>query len=128
MYKRQAVEGSTSFFQLNSGEQFSAYFGAIDANVKYYVLPSDNFAPYLYAGAGAFTQLSEPDDSNLQKDTFFKVQYGGGLEFRPSTKFSIRVTGEHNLSFSDNVEGLSNGRRKDHYLTFGVGLNYNFDF
>ena len=123
-----AVEGSASFFRLNSGEQFNSNFGSLDANIKYYMLPSDDFGPYLYGGGGVFREIGISGGVGFRSDNFLKLQYGAGLEYRPSTKWSIRLSGEHNMSFSDEVEGLSNGRRNDHYLTFGVGLNYNFDF
>lgn len=122
-----AAEVSGSLFELNSGEQFRNYYWAADANLKYFILPHDDFGPYLFAGGGVFSALGQPEPPAPQ-ETFFKFQYGAGLEYRPSTQWSIRLTGEHNMTFSDNVEGLVNGRRNDHYLTFGLGLNYKFDF
>lgn len=91
-----------------------------DVNLEYSVLPYDNFTPFVYGGLGVVSSLSNLDN------TLGKFQYGAGLEYLPTNNVGIKIFGEQNLMFSDNLDGMINGKRNDHYWRVGVGLNFYF--
>jgi curli production assembly/transport component CsgG len=47
-----------------------------------------------------------------------KIQYGAGLEFMASANVGIKLYGEHNLNFSDNIDYIKRGVRDDYYYRF----------
>tara|TARA_A100000171_G_scaffold30980_1_gene29278 strand:+ start:3221 stop:4630 length:1410 start_codon:yes stop_codon:yes gene_type:complete len=120
---------STSFLELNSGDQFYNKFGAVDFNAQFNILPFDNLSPFIYAGPGLFREINDAEDGGYKLgETFFKLQYGFGIQYFLSESWGLKLVAEHNRSFSDEVDKLVNGKRKDDYLTFGLGLNYYFNF
>lgn len=120
---------STSFFELNSGDQFYNKFSAVDFNVRFNLLPYDNVSPFVYAGPGLFREINQSEDGAYKLgETYFKLQYGGGIQYFMSERWGLKIFAEHNRSFSDEVDGLVNGKRNDDYLTFGLGLEYYFNF
>jgi len=57
---------------------------------------------------------------------FFKAQYGGGIEYLVNPGIGIKIFGEHNLVFSDELDFRVNGKRDDHYFLIGAGINIYF--
>jgi curli production assembly/transport component CsgG len=43
-----------------------------------------------------------------------------------SDNIGIKVYGEQNVNFSDNIDYLERGVRDDYYYRFGLGLTYYF--
>jgi len=81
----------------------------------------------VYAGPGVVLDFVKPDGgSNKLGDTYFKIQYGVGIEYFLSKKLGLKIFGEHNLVFSDELDGIVNGKRDDFYYNLGVGVNYYF--
>ncbi len=120
---------STSLFELNSGDQFYNKFSAVDFNVRFNLLPYDNLSPFVYAGPGLFREVNDGESGGYKLgETFFKLQYGGGIQYFISERWGMKLFAEHNRSFSDEVDKVVNGKRKDDYLTFGIGLDYYFNF
>ncbi|WP_339700257.1 CsgG/HfaB family protein [uncultured Marixanthomonas sp.] len=117
---------STSFMQLDSGEQFSDTFSDLNLSAYFNILPDDDLSPYIYAGAGGVFNVSGA--SNKEKDTFFKMHYGAGLKYYLSQRIGLKLFAEHNLVFSDELDHTINGKRNDFYYNFGLGLDYYFDF
>jgi curli production assembly/transport component CsgG len=95
-------------------------FITFDGNMEYMFLPYDNISPYLYGGAGYITDYSYSDE------TYFKTQFGVGLEFFPFKFLGVSVYGEQNITFTDKLDGLVQGKRDDYFWRFGVGLNFYF--
>ncbi|TQD38899.1 CsgG/HfaB family protein [Haloflavibacter putidus] len=117
---------SSSIFKLDSGKQFSDIFSDANLNAYFNILPEDDLSPYIYAGGGmAFNveQSTEPET-----DSFFKMQYGAGLKYYLSRRLGLKLFAEHNISFSDKLDGTINGTRNDFYYNFGLGLDYYFNF
>jgi curli production assembly/transport component CsgG len=56
-----------------------------------------------------------------------KVQYGAGLEYMASANVGVKLYGEHNLNFSDNIDYIKRGVRDDYYYRFGLGITYYFN-
>jgi len=113
-----------SAFELSNDPDFSQKYASLDANAGWLILPNQDLSPFIQAGGGYLFGI----DSNApeRNDTsFFKVQYGGGLEYLLSSKISLVAFAEHNISFSDQLDYVVNGKRNDHYFNFGLGINFN---
>ena len=113
-----------SAFELSNGERFSDTYAGVDLNAGFLVLPNDNLTPYIYGGGGYVFNLGSDIPEGIDK-SYFKTQYGVGLEYLLSQKISLKAYAEHNLSFSDDLDYIDQGKRKDHYFNFGIGLNFN---
>ncbi len=90
-----------------------------DGNLEYIILPYENITPYLYGGFGGIS------DKSFNK-FYFKGQYGFGVEYLPSNHLGLRLFGEQNISFTDELDGLVQGKRDDYFWRFGVGVNFYF--
>ena len=111
-------------FELSNGPDFSQKYAGLDANAGFLILPKEDLSPFIQAGAGYLFGI----DSNAPEanDTsFFKAQYGAGLEYLLSSKISLKAFAEHNISFSDQLDYVVNGKRDDHYFNFGIGISFN---
>ncbi len=95
------------------------YAWTADGNLEYIFLPYENITPFVYGGAGAVA-----DKSFNSID--FKVQYGLGVEYLPVDYLGLRLYGEHNITFTDNLDGLVQGKRDDYFWRFGLGINFYF--
>ena len=91
---------------------------SVDANLEFILLPHDNLTPYIFGGGGAILESDV--------DTRFKAQYGLGFEYLPSPTLGLRVFGEQNITFKDDLDGLINGKRDDYFWRFGVGISLYF--
>lgn len=91
-------------------------FMTFDIEAELMLLPYDNLSPYAFVSGGVLA-------SNYFKEVYPKVEYGLGLEYLLSEKVGIHAFGGYNMVFSDEVDGIKAGKRDDHYLRFGAGLN-----
>lgn len=113
-----------SVFRIDNGKQFTNVFSSIDLNGQFALLPNDKLSPFIYAGPGVVVDVQ---GSKLSfGETFFKVQYGIGLQYFISKKVGIKLFGEHNLVFSDEMDAMKHGKRDDYYYNLGLGVNYYF--
>ena len=113
-----------SAFELSNDPEFSQKYTSLDVNAGWLILPNQDLSPFIQAGGGYLFGI----DSNAPEEndtSFFKVQYGGGLEYLLSSKISLVAFAEHNISFSDQLDYVVNGNRNDHYFNFGLGVNFN---
>ena len=90
-----------------------------DLNTEFILLPKDKLSPYVFAGGGfgmdkAFENLHA------------KVQYGIGIEYMATDNLGIKLYGEQNLNFSDNIDHIKRGVRDDYYYRFGLGVTIYF--
>ncbi|MCL7764382.1 hypothetical protein MPF19_13225 [Polaribacter sp. Z014] len=92
-----------------------------DVNLEYNILPYDNFTPFVYGGFGSVIK----DVRKLDR-IYGKFQYGIGLEYLPLNNVGIKVFGEQNMVFTDNLDGLVHGKRDDYFWRLGVGVNFYF--
>lgn len=88
-----------------------------DVNGEYLLLPKDKLSPFVFGGAGAGATVS-------MDDIYYKLQYGLGIEYMVSNSIGIKIFGEHNLPFSDNIDLIESGSRDDFYFRFGTGLTF----
>lgn len=105
-----------SMFKLQNENVFNDEFMSVDANLEFILLPHDNLTPYIFGGGGAIF------GSDI--DMSFKAQYGIGFEYLPSPKLGLRIFGEQNITFNDNLDGVVNGKRDDYFWRFGVGISF----
>jgi curli production assembly/transport component CsgG len=110
--------------QLNSGPDNNYTYIGSDLNLEYRVLPRDEFSPYVYGGAGFIAFADTPSEYLQSGDVFGKFHFGFGLEYQASDKVSVFLQGDYNLSFSDKIDNVVNGKRDDYYFNFNIGVNY----
>jgi len=114
-------------FNLNSSESTKNWWMSNNANLKYKILPYDKLSPYLYGGPGVLVLMDNSDSDILNRyDAFFKTKVGLGLEYVISERVSLNLNGDYNVAFTDEIDGVINGKRDDFYFNFGIGLNYHF--
>lgn len=114
-----------SYFELSNAGNFQEELLGLDFNAQIKVLPKDRLTPYIYGGPGYVYSLASDISPGISK-SFIKVQYGVGLEYLISDQLGLKIYGEHHLSFSDELDYIVNGRRDDHYFSFGAGVNFYF--
>ncbi len=103
-------------YNLENKEVLNEGFMSFDLNIEYNILPYDNFTPYVYAGIGT-------NASNYFKAIDPKVQFGVGLEYLIKENLGVYLYGEHNLAFSDELDGVTAGSIDDMFYRFGLGVN-----
>ncbi len=119
-----------AYMNMKTGNSFDESFASADVNAEFRLLPNDKLSPYVFAGGGIVMGFKDYEDTiGLNADqTDAKIQYGGGLEYALSPRIGVRLWAEHNITFTDKLDNLINGKRDDYYFNFGVGLKYYFSF
>lgn len=112
---------SVGIQQLGSKEYFRSTFNSYDLDLEYLVMPYNQFSPYLSGGFGIINDMK-----GLDKTGKFKTQFGGGLEYMVSPTVGIRGFGSYHIGFDDDWDEMVSGKRDDHYLQVGVGVQINF--
>ncbi|MGH2666939.1 CsgG/HfaB family protein [Flavobacterium sp.] len=113
------VSGSLNAFWFGNKKKLEVGYASADLNLEAIILPFDKCTPYVFLGAGYTT-------NSAFENKFFKMQYGGGVEYLISDNIGLKGYAEHNLTNSDNLDYLENGLKKDSFLRFGLGLTYYF--
>lgn len=106
-------------YNLAYEEFYNEGFMSFDLNLELLLSPYRKFSPYLYAGVGH-------NASNYFESTSDKLQGGLGMEFIISDRLGIKLFGEYNYSFSDELDGLIQGESDDVFYRIGFGLNIYF--
>lgn len=121
-YLNPYVNLNASFhkFHLKNEEVFSEGFHGVDMNADFTLLPFEKMSPFLSAGMGTVNR----DDFS---DTFFKIQYGGGLEYMVNDQFAISLNGSYHMVLSDNVDYIIQGKKDDQFFNFSIGVNWYLD-
>ncbi len=110
---------SISKFELRNQGIFSQGFNAIDINTELTLLPFEELTPFFFGGFGTANR----DDFST---TFFKLQYGAGIEYLVSDHVGVSLQATHNLVLGDKLDTVTQGKRDDQYFNFGLGLNWYF--
>lgn len=111
--------GSIGRFTAENTNIFKQAFLTSAINLEYNILPHDRLTPYFYAGFGSVSR------KNLSQ-TFFKFQYGGGIEYMLTNKWGLIINAEHQLLGSDELDTLVRGQRNDQLWHFRAGINFYF--
>lgn len=115
------LTSSLSLFNLENKNLFKKTFSALDIDAEYIPMPKDNISPFLFAGAGLMSNMS-----NFTNPIHLKLNTGGGLEYLPRPNLGIRVYGAYHFGLDDKWDQLESGKRKDHMASFGLGVNFYF--
>ncbi|KAA1246708.1 CsgG/HfaB family protein [Aquimarina sp. RZ0] len=113
------VNASLNKFELRNEQTFSEGFNAVDINTELVLLPFEKLTPSFFGGMGT---VNSDDFSS----TFFKFQYGGGVEYLVSDHIGVSLNATHNLVLGDKLDGIAQGKRDDQYFNFSIGLNWYF--
>lgn len=113
------ISASTNAVLLANKDLVDFGYITYDLNLELLLLPKDNFSPYVYGGGGYGM------DKRFE-NTHSKIQFGAGVEYLVSNNIGIKLFGEYNINFTDNLDHLEAGVRDDYYYKFGLGLTYYF--
>lgn len=114
------VNANINKFELSNQNAFSQGFNGIDVNGELTLLPFEKLSPFFFGGMGTI-------NSDDFKNTFFKFQYGGGVEYLLSETIGLSLNATHNLVLGDKLDTIVQGKRDDQYFNFTFGLNWYFD-
>ncbi|MBP2830843.1 hypothetical protein J8281_01480 [Aquimarina sp. U1-2] len=113
------VNAAIHKFELSNQNAFSEGFNAFDLNAEVTLLPFEKLSPFFYGGMGNVNT----DDFG---STFFKFQYGGGIEYLISNTIGVSLNATHHLVLGDQLDAIAQGKRDDQYLNFSFGVNWYF--
>lgn len=114
------INFSMGYQQLGSKANFRSTFNNYDVDLEYLVLPYNRFTPYVFGGIGT---IYDVNGSGIWK---FKTQFGGGIEYLISQGVGLRTFATYNIGFDDDWDQMISGKRDDHFLQVGVGIQINF--
>jgi curli production assembly/transport component CsgG len=106
-------------FNLAFKDVFNEGFMSLDLNFEWYISPHQTFTPFIFAGGGYHA-------ANYFETTETKAQGGLGFEYLMTERIGVKVFGDYNYMFTDDVEGLVVGKSDDAYWRIAIGLNIYF--
>jgi len=106
-------------FNLAFEDVFNEGFMSFDLNLEWYISPHHTFTPFIFAGGGYHA-------ANYFETTETKVQGGIGLEYLVTERIGVKLFGDYNYMFTDEVDGLVFGESDDAYWRIALGLNIYF--
>jgi len=123
-YKRHltphlALEFGYHKFNLAYIDVYNEGFMSFDLNAEILLIPHQRFSPFIFAGAGY-------NAANHFKQTAFKFQGGGGLEYIVSNQLGLKLYTDYNYVSSDTLDGLEAGASDDTYFRIAFGANFYF--
>lgn len=113
------ISGSTNAVLLANKDIIDVGYLTFDLNLELLLLPKDKFSPYIYGGGGFGM-------NKKFENTHSKIQFGAGVEYLVSNSIGVKLFGEYDVNFSDNLDYLVAGVRDDYYYKFGLGVTYYF--
>jgi curli production assembly/transport component CsgG len=118
--KKWGMKFGAGILELDKNNKVTqSYDTTLDANMEYIFLPYETITPTVYAGIGTISDRSFTD-------VHFKFQFGIGVEFLPTDFLGLTLYGEQNITFTDELDGLVQGKRDDYFWRFGLGINFYF--
>lgn len=108
---------SYGYQNLGSPKSFKSQFTSAEADLEYLMLPFNNFTPYFSAGIGSIKDIKTPN-----KQIQFKTQVGAGLELLVAKNVGLRGFAKYHMGFNDDWDNIISGKRNDHFLHYGIGL------
>ena len=106
-------------YDVTFGDSYNERFMSFDLNFEYFVSPYTKFSPFVQAGFGY-------NIKNQSKNTSFKFQWALGVEYIVIDGIGLKLFGEHNTNFTDELDGLSIGETNDIGIRLGFGINIYF--
>ncbi|TDQ29158.1 curli production assembly/transport component CsgG [Zeaxanthinibacter enoshimensis] len=117
---------SGSYLYFEGGNRFSKEYMSGELNLDYTFLPYDHISPYVYGGVGGIFDLHTTEPSLAENTTAIKFQYGLGVKVKVGPRMDLALFAENNITLSDAIDEVINGKRDDYYYNFGLGLHYSF--
>jgi len=106
-------------FNLAFEDVFNEGFMSFDINLEWYISPHRTFTPFIFAGGGYHA-------ANYFETTETKIQGGVGIEYLMTERIGLKLFGDYNYMFTDEVDGLVFGDSDDTYWRIALGLNIYF--
>lgn len=100
-------------------DEYNEGFMSFDLNWEFLLSPYSRFSPFLYAGIGY-------NASNYFVSTATKAQGGVGFEIIVTERLGLKLFGEYNYIYSDELDGRIEGETDDTLIRIGLGLNIYF--
>ncbi len=119
-YWSAGIVGDYHYF--TSGNGFYKEYMAGNVQLKYHMLPYERISPTVYVGAGWLADIRSEEPGLSESTSGINLQYGLGLKYRVGKKTFLTVFAENNITTSDAVDNVVNGKRDDFYYNFGLGL------
>jgi curli production assembly/transport component CsgG len=127
---------SGNYGKLSNEENFSTTIKQLELKTIWTVLPSKRLTPYVVLGGGLF-DYSPEDRSGVallvdrtkdepSDNLVGSLVYGGGLEFLLTKKLALFSEFDFHYMFSDQLDGVINGRRNDSFAAAKLGLTLYF--
>lgn len=111
--------------RLGTQKFYSSDVSYIDLNTAYRFSPYDLFTPYLFGGGGIVTE-NRNGRFDWSNQIFPKVNVGGGFEFLVNNNIGIKASVDFNYLFSDDFDGVAQGKYKDFFWRGNLGLQFYF--
>lgn len=111
------LAGSYSYQKLGWDRYFQSSYTSVNLDLEYFVLPFNSFTPYLTGGMGTIENIN-----NSVTKIQLKSQFGAGIEYLASPAIGIRGFTSYHVGFNDDWDEMISGKRKDHFLQFGLGI------
>lgn len=112
---------SAGYQEMGSKEKFRSTFSTYELDLEYMALPYNDFSPFFHGGFGLIRNL-KGEDNRIK----FKTQFSGGLEYLVSQTVGFRGFATYHIGFDDDWDLLINGKRNDHFLQIGLGVQLYF--
>ena len=106
-------------YNLAVKDVFNEGFMSFDLNTEYLLKPLKKITPFVYLGGGY-------NASNYFKHAETKAQGGIGLEYLLVEGVGVKLFGEYNYLFSDELDGRVAGQSDDTFIRIGLGVNIYF--
>lgn len=113
------VSFSFNKYNLAIEDLYNEGYMSFDLNWEILFSPYRKFSPFLYAGIGY-------NASNYFESTLTKAQGGVGIEVIIGEGVGLKLFGEYNYTFSDELNGLIEVDTDDSFLRMGLGINIYF--
>ena len=108
-----------SKYNLAFDEFYNEGFMSFDLNWELLLSPYRRFSPFLFAGGGY-----NASDNYLSTTT--KTQGGAGIEVIITDRLGLKLYGEYNYTFSNELNGLIEVETDDTFIRMGFGINIYF--
>ncbi len=106
-------------YDLSNKDIYKEGFMSFDVNLEFLFSPYTAFSPFISAGYGY-------NATNDFETTFDKAQGAFGIEYIVVDGLGVKLFGEYNYSFTDELDGLIAGEFDDAFFRIGFGINLYF--
>jgi len=110
---------------LGTEQYFDSQISHAALTGQYLLLPYDRISPFVYGGIGGITRNIK-SRFDFENPGYFKVHYGGGIEYLASDFLGIHFSVDHNSLLSDKIDETTMGKYNDFYWQARLGVKVYF--